>query len=140
MHVMQKNTSFKKVLIVDDSKADRFIASYMLKKFNLTEEVIEAESAMKALELLKAAGPDNLPDLIFLDIRMPEMDGFGFLKEYENLPETIKSNCIILMLSTSLDKGDHEKAETNNYIRKFLNKPMDISKIEWLKQEFRKAG
>jgi CheY-like chemotaxis protein len=135
------NTLFKKVMIIDDSKADRYIVSFMLKKFKLTEQIIEFESAKSALEFL-ASNPDkaDLPSLIFLDIRMPEMDGFGFLQEYDHLPAEIKSNCVILMLSTSLDSGDRKNAESNNYIRQFLNKPLDIPKIEWLKNEFREAS
>jgi CheY-like chemotaxis protein len=133
---------FRKVMVIDDSKTDRFIVSYMLKKFNLADEIIEVESAKKALDYFKSAEAktEELPQLIFLDIRMPEMDGFGFLEEYDKLPEGIKSNCIIMMLSTSLDTSDRAKAEGNHYVARFLNKPLDIPKIEWLKQEFRQAS
>lgn len=125
---------YKKALVIDDSEIDRFVASFNLKKYALVDEVILKETAKAALEyLIKTSDhPEKLPQIIFLDIRMPEMDGFGFLAEFEKLPESIKEKCIIMMLSSSLDPKDHSRAEESHSVSRFINKPLDKEKIESL--------
>jgi CheY-like chemotaxis protein len=65
---------------------------------------------------------------------MPEMTGFDFLNEYQNLPENIRKKCIIMMLTTSLDENDRKLAEANVFVQRFLNKPLDREKIVSLLQ------
>ena len=125
---------FKKVMVIDDNEIDRYIANRNITKYDFAEEVITMESSRGALSFLGSLKdtPDQLPQLIFLDIRMPEIDGFGFLEEYEKLPDSVKQNCIIMMLTTSLNPTDHERAANNPYVSKFLNKPLDKDKIDLL--------
>ncbi len=135
---MENQTAiYKKVLIIDDTYVDRYIAQRTMLKHNFAAEVIAKESATSALEYLTglAAQPEDLPQLIFLDIRMPDVDGFGFLEEYEKLSEMIKSSCIVMMLSTSLNPGDHERAKNNRYVNRFLNKPLNKEKLIQLSSE-----
>jgi CheY-like chemotaxis protein len=100
-----------------------------LVKADLAESIIVKTSAIDALEYLKTA-TNAFPDIIFLDIRMPIMDGFGFLKEFETLPEEKKKSVKIFLLSSSKDYFDIEKAENNARITKFIQKPLDVSQLE----------
>ena len=138
MEQIFETTFLKKVLVIDDSETDRYVAKHIIQKCQFASEIIVKESAPRALEYIRSleGTPDELPQLIFLDIRMPEMDGFGFLDEYSKLPDCVKSNSVIMMLSTSLDPDDHERATKNTYVNRFLNKPLNKEKILMLRQEF----
>src|ERR1043165_663450 len=105
MNDLKTTVKFKKVLLIDDTYVDRYIAERNLIKYGIADEVISKDSARSALNYLASleGAPEMLPNLIFLDIRMPEIDGFGFLDEYEKFPDSIRKNCIVMMLSTSLN-------------------------------------
>jgi CheY-like chemotaxis protein len=124
----------KKVMIVDDNEVDLYIAQRVIEKYSFAEEVILMDSAMEALEYLtaNAGNPEMIPDLVFLDVNMPEMNGFEFLDAYTKLPENIKESCIIMMLTTSVHEEDKERADKNPYVRNYLNKPLDEDKLKAL--------
>jgi CheY-like chemotaxis protein len=127
---------YKKVMVIDDTQVDRYIAERNIKKYGFAEEVICMDSAHAALKFLAGvANEEDLPQYIFLDIRMPEVDGFGFLEKYAMLPPPVKQNCIVMMLSTSLNPGDHDRAKTNIYVKRFLNKPLTKDKLEMIVRE-----
>ncbi len=134
MSTENKKTIYNRVMIIDDTYVDRYVAERNILKYGISKEVVSKESAKAGLEYLKSceSNPGLLPELIFLDIRMPEMDGFGFLTEYEKLPEAIKGNCVVMMLSTSLNPEDHDRVKGNKYVSRFLNKPLDKEKIDIL--------
>jgi len=65
---------------------------------------------------------------------MPEMDGFEFLEEYEKLNKIIVNHCKVVILSSSLDIDDYNRASRNKLVKKFINKP--LSKKSLLEIEF----
>jgi CheY-like chemotaxis protein len=129
---------FKKILVIDDNATDRYIAKRMAEKYHFAEEIVLHESAADALEYIVSleATPLLLPQFIFLDINMPGMNGYEFLDEYSKLSETIKINCIIMMITTSLHPNDLERAESNPLVIRFLNKPLDKEKLIMIQEEF----
>lgn len=130
--------AFKKIMVIDDNPTDRYIAKRMAEKYLFAEEIILQESAMEALEYIKSLEDkvDLLPQFIFLDINMPGMNGYEFLEEYKNLSESITTKCIILMITTSIHPDDFLRAESNPYIFRFLNKPLDKEKFRFIEDEF----
>ncbi|HEX5002740.1 MAG TPA: response regulator [Bacteroidia bacterium] len=138
MHPDSKKPAFQKVLVIDDNPTDRYIANRILQKYHFAEEIVLLESGTKALEYLKTLSdvPEELPQFIFLDIRMPEMDGFDFLDHFANLPQCIQEHCVILMLSTSSHPDDLNRIESSPYVYQFLNKPFDKSNMEELEKRF----
>ncbi len=129
---------YRKVLVIDDTEIDLLIAKMAMKKYAFAEEVVLKKSVLSGLEYLESIQqiPEELPQLIFVDINMPEIGGFYFLERFEELPETIRKNCNVIMLTTSLAEEDQKKAMENKFVSKFLNKPLDKIKLENIKTEF----
>jgi len=125
------NTKFQTVLLIDDNEVDNFINQKILKQVAFAKNIVAMESGISALEYLKDnfQKPGNLPEVIFLDIRMPIMDGFGFLDEYDKFPEVLKGKVKIIMISSTLDKNEVKEARSNRYIFDFLSKPLDVEEL-----------
>lgn len=120
------NTSasrYSTVMLVDDNSMDNFINKRLMESCGFSQNIITCQSGKEALGYLEK-NSTALPDLIFLDINMPEMDGFTFLDEYEKLQSNVHQHCKVIMLSTSESFKDLNRANKNKFVRKFLNKPL----------------
>ncbi len=117
----------RNILLIDDNDVDNYITSQMLLKNEIAENIVVKSSAIDALKFLHAIRnePEMLPDYIFLDIRMPEMDGFDFLDQYSLFPDTVKEKCVIFMLTSSGDQKDVDRAAQYEYVKRFIRKPLN---------------
>ncbi len=113
-------------MVVDDDEIDGFITKKMIEENHFSELLISHLDAQSALDYLKTndTNADELPSIIFLDIIMPVMDGFGFLEEFDTMNDLIHQQCKIVLLSTSESFQDLNKANKNKYVSKFLTKPL----------------
>jgi len=115
-------------LLIDDNYIDNMINRKIIENELFAKQVIVKESAEQALEELKKGL--YKPDVIFLDVRMPEMDAFAFLKEYDKLELSPNDPPMIYILTSSLDPFDHRKGMENRYVTQFLYKPLTHQKLE----------
>lgn len=122
----------KRILMVDDSEIDLKINTKIVSLNRLSEEVTTCISAEEGLNYLRSNLPNAnlLPDLILLDIQMPDMDGFGFLEEYQQLPAEFRESCTVIILSSTLDFGDIIRAEANQHVKKLLRKPLNAQELK----------
>jgi len=131
----------KNILLVDDDEATNYIHKRVIKEADCTENIIIRDSGTDALQYLtsKIDGKYPQPDLIFLDINMPAMDGWEFLEQYKNLEDEQQAKTIIVMLTTSLNPDDKDKANTIPLISGFMAKPLTPEKLEHLHEEYFKS-
>ncbi|HJP63260.1 MAG TPA: response regulator [Mucilaginibacter sp.] len=113
---------YKTCFLIDDNYIDNFVTRRILESSNFAETVIVSQSATEAIESLRSG--KVVPDVIFLDIRMPQMGGFEFLQEYDKIDIENKNGIKIFMLSSSLDPTDLKKSVNNKYITNFIHKPL----------------
>lgn len=125
------SNALNKVLLIDDSESDNFVHSRLLKKENIAEEIVIKYSADDALNYLSTLVEKKYPqpELIFLDINMPGMNGWEFLEHYEKLEIEQKGGIVITMLTTSSSDSDRAKASTNILINRFENKPLTKKRL-----------
>jgi len=125
-----------KVLLIDDDKINNFLNKSVIGKHCGEEchvsEFINPEEAYDFIKSCTLDNNENKPDVIFLDINMPELSGFELLEKMKEenvcLPETR-----IYILSSSLDPNDIERSKSFESVTDFISKPLDKLKIEQIK-------
>ncbi len=122
---------FNYVWVIDDSTIDNYITEQVLKKSGLALETSCFTEARMALISLNSLIADNkaLPEVIFLDISMPVMNGFDFLDAFEKNDFTNLKQPAIVMLSSSTNQEDITRALSNNLVTNYISKPLTIDLI-----------
>jgi len=122
------------VMLIDDNEIDNLINQKMIEAASIAENIYTHTGAKSAIEFLKnmeklEVAEKVLPDVIFLDIDMPLMDGFQFLDEFEKLTNVAKKKCKIVMLTSSINPQDFNRSKKYENVRLFLNKPLSHDSI-----------
>lgn len=126
------------ILLVDDDKDCNFFHQRLINKMEYAENVYIVNNGREAIEFLKSTvnGEHPHPDIIFLDINMPVMNGWEFVEEYQKLSENQKAKVMLIMLTTSLNPDDVEQAKKYKDIKGYKNKYLDKETMEEILKEY----
>lgn len=126
----------KLLVFIDDDYATNFYHKVIVRDSGLVENYLFFATAKEALSYFKEqekTGNLEKPDAIFLDINMPEINGWEFLDLYAE--STHDKAPIYIMLTTSLNPNDKERAELNPLVRGLKNKPLTETHLEELQKD-----
>lgn len=124
--------------IVDDDDIYQFMASRTIKMTNMVNAIKTFPNGKSAVDYILTHSEDSetLPDVIFLDINMPIMNGWEFLEEFNRIKSLLKKDIKVCMVSSSIDEVDIRRAEENENVYKFMSKPVKQQKFQEVLSEF----
>ncbi len=122
------------IMLIDDDKTFNLLTSLVIKRYMADANLQIYASALAALEYIEAniGNVSALPVFIFLDIRMPQIDGFEFLEQLNSYDQEHIQNIRIAILTSSLNIADQKKAFSYKQVKYFLEKPLHLLKLKEL--------
>jgi CheY-like chemotaxis protein len=114
------------IMLVDDNEIDIFIHKEIIKQLPTATFVLSFSSAQTALDYLSNT-QNEWPQLVLLDIEMPIMTGFDFLEIYDTMPTLQRSNCRVVLLSSSLN--NQLQTVSNKSAFDLVEKPLTFEKL-----------
>jgi len=124
----------KKILLVDDSQPFNFLSRVTIQKTidcNVTE-------ALNGKEALNAIVKGDCPDIILLDLNMPVMDGFEFLKEFEKKSKCVNHTKIYILTSSTLEE-DKVACMAHKSVKGYFDKPLLPEHLNKIVADFKVA-
>jgi CheY-like chemotaxis protein len=133
---------FDKILFVDDDPITLMLCKKVIAKSSFANEIATAQDGEEALKYFNTLKYDNtkkitdkIPQLIFLDLNMPVMGGWEFLDHFTSDAYAEFSETKVIILSSTIDPEDLERAKKHPVIIDFLSKPITTSMLEYLKNK-----
>lgn len=117
--------TFKKVLLIDDDDIVNSINKVIIKHAKFAEEVVSLTTVPEAIDFLSKN--DILPEIIFLDLNMPDLNGWDFMDEFSKLE---LQGTKVIMLTSSISLKDEQRAKATEEITAFISKPLSPELLE----------
>jgi CheY-like chemotaxis protein len=124
-------TLLKKLLLIDDDEIFVFLTRKSLDEIACFDQINVCHSSKDAIDFLsqRSNKPEQLPEIILLDLSMPITDGWGFLVEYMQLKEKLCKQINLYIMSSSISPYDIEKAKSISAVSGFIIKPIAKEKV-----------
>jgi CheY-like chemotaxis protein len=123
---------FTNILLVEDDPITVMVCDRIIKMTAFAENVSSCNNGKAALEYLVALGEQDkdIPEIIFLDINMPVMNGWDFLAEFEKVQHNMKQLPRIYILSSTVDPEDYKRAKSFPLVQDFISKPLSKESLQ----------
>ena len=133
---------FKKVLVVNDDEISLFVSCKMIVKTGFAKDVITAVNGSRALHvfdtlLLSSKSPNEVPEIVFLDLHMPVMDGWEFLEIFTEKYAYIFPAVRFIILSSSIDADDIQKLKRYSPVLELIRNPLNFEILKGLQAQLR---
>ncbi len=130
------------ICIVDDDEVYKFTVTKTIEHHKLARKILMFSDGEEALDFMidNVANSHHLPDIIFLDINMPIMDGFQFMEEYVKLKPRVGKNITVYMVSSSMDPFDVDRAKKISEISDYILKPIKPGQLSEIVSTLEKQG
>ncbi|RFM26527.1 response regulator [Deminuibacter soli] len=118
---------FKTVLLVEDDPITVMVCERIIRMTGFAEQVKSVTNGQEAMDLIHEQAKHNaeeLPQLIFLDINMPVMNGWEFLARFNSISGFFPRQPDIYVLSSTVDPEDYKRAESYSVVKRFISKPL----------------
>jgi len=130
LKIKKPDFRYQTTMLIDDNEMDNFINQKIMEATSFAAEIYTNTNGLSALEFLnnlyvkKDVLEEMLPDVIFVDLNMPLINGFQFIEKFYEMPQEFVKNCKIVILTSSLNEDDRNIAHRLNPEIIFLNKPL----------------
>ena len=126
-------------ILIDDEPITLFLAKQLFKLHGLSDKVIAFDDPEEALKFLqRQISCDQIPQVILLDLNMPLISGWDLLDALGPNNEQLKANCLIYLLTSSLDPSDIARAREHPQVKELIHKPLNSDKIHRIQGNMRK--
>lgn len=124
-------------MLVDDDATTNYLNKRLLERMDIADSIEVVTNGEEALKFIRTSNDNQLvlPDLMFLDIKMPVMDGFEFLETYHNLPENLRKGIVVMMLTSSASFYDLERLKKYSTVEQHISKPLQEEHVRQILQE-----
>jgi CheY-like chemotaxis protein len=115
-------------MVIDDVEEDIYVLEKMIERHYFSKKLIKCSNSIEALSYLQANAdnPEQLPDIIFLDLAMPELNGFEFLDHFASLSPLVRSKCKLYIYSSSKADEEYYLDGKHPLVAGFVPKPINI--------------
>jgi CheY-like chemotaxis protein len=122
-----------RLLLIDDDEINNFTIEAMLTRIDFVDQFVIKDGGIPALSYLQEAHKSGeFPNSIFVDINMPEMDGFEFLENFESSFFEAHPDTQVFMLSSSDSDKDKQRAMGFTCVREYITKPLSKKKLSYI--------
>ena len=111
------------ILLVDDDPDDNMYHQIIIDEMNIVNRIDVALNGLEALAYLRKEN-QTPPEIIFLDLNMPKMNGWEFLEQYKDLSKEQKAKVVLVILTTSANPDHIKKAKEIEDVTGFETKPL----------------
>jgi CheY-like chemotaxis protein len=122
-------------ILIDDDFISVFLTEKLLRREEFSEHITSFQSPQQALEHVQQAIPDNVPDIILLDLNMPLMSGWDFLDAIRPQEAQLAGRCLIYILTSSLAPTDKIRAKEYGLVAGVIHKPLDRAKVQAIRTQ-----
>ncbi len=120
--------------MIDDNPIEHLIVEKMCERYRLFHDIVHAADGRKILSLLEnnEVNISQLPDLIFLDLHMPEFSGWDFLQKLETIYNDLQRPVIVYVVSSSIDQDEKQRSQMYPFVKDFLTKPLKQETLKYI--------